>query len=188
MRWGRPLTLYNKITAEFVSSFQIFLFGGGRDSNLSRFAGVSEARTQRRNPERSRRAGIYGGGWSLERTALQIKFPANREFYREIWRFLLSFTDGIARILHDSLRLTRSGGLFHVKKTGKFFEITGNLNSLLRFRAAKICKFPCDLVAKNVSNCYYINGDFFKSGLHERRLLLTPGTLLSLSSDSVRSN
>jgi hypothetical protein len=34
---------------------------------------------------------------------------------------------------------------------GIFFDITENFDSLLRFRAAKKCKFPCDLVAKNVS-------------------------------------
>jgi hypothetical protein len=37
---------------------------------------------------------MRGGGWSLERTALQVKLPANREFNREILRFRPSLTQG----------------------------------------------------------------------------------------------
>jgi len=37
-----------------------------------------------------------GGAGSLEQTALSLQFPANREFYREILRFWLSFTHDTA--------------------------------------------------------------------------------------------
>jgi hypothetical protein len=39
---------------------------------------------------------MIGGAGSLEQGALSPHFPANREFYREILSFLLSFTHGAA--------------------------------------------------------------------------------------------
>jgi hypothetical protein len=40
---------------------------------------------------------LYGGGGSLERTALWLHFPANREFNSEISSFLPSFLNGLTR-------------------------------------------------------------------------------------------
>ena len=94
------------------------------------------------------------------RTALQVKFPANREFYREIWRFLLSFTNGIARMLCDSLHLTRCGGLFQAKKNRELFRDNRESKFPVTLSSSENLHFPCDLVAKNASNCQYINGEF----------------------------
>jgi len=60
------------------------------------------------------------------RTALWAELPAKREFYREIWRFLLAFTDGAAR--HPT-QLTALSSLWRAvvaqKEQGIFSEYQG---------------------------------------------------------------
>jgi hypothetical protein len=89
-----------------------------------------------------------------------LKFPANREFYREIWRYLLSFANGIARMLRDSLHLTRFSGLIQAQKNREFFRDNREFKFPVTLSSSENLHFPCDLVAKNASNWQYINGEF----------------------------
>jgi hypothetical protein len=70
-------------------------------------------------------AKLNGGGGSLERTALSLDFPANREFNREFLRFWALFAHGVPGMLHNSLRLSRVGGGWALKRTGNFLKISG---------------------------------------------------------------
>ena len=71
-----------------------------------------------------------------------LKFPANREFYREISRYLLSFTNGIARMLLDSLNLTRCSGRFQAKKNREFFRDNRESKFPVTFSSSENLQFP----------------------------------------------
>jgi hypothetical protein len=78
-------------------------------------------------------------------------FPANREFYREILRFLTLVDGGLHDMLHNSPDLTRMADHGGPKRTGNFLEASGNLDSCYRSPAVKSCLYflrPCRVLSK----------------------------------------
>jgi hypothetical protein len=89
---GGPFPLEISMSMHFSVSMQNRPTFGSRAENMENFA------VDMRQIERIEElAELPGGERSLARTTLRAKFPANREFYREILRFWLSFTHGAER-------------------------------------------------------------------------------------------
>jgi hypothetical protein len=102
------------------------------------------------------------------RTALWAEFPANREFYREIWRFLLAFTDGAAR--HPT-QLTALSSLWRTvvaqKEQGIFLRYQGIEIHCYGFEQRKIVIPFISLSLEAPSNFHYIDRAVFEGGLHK---------------------
>jgi hypothetical protein len=78
------------------------------------------------------RNGLYGGGWSLERTVLCIEFPANREKYREICEFRpRSLPAKFSMILNTSEFSLRNHEFLSSTEQGIITPVTGNSISLI---------------------------------------------------------
>ena len=100
----------------------------------------------RKSDQRTQILRLYGGGRSLERTALSLHFPAKREFNRELLRFWAMLRAWRARHAAQFAALSCLGPGVGLEKNREFFrDIREPKFPVMGFEQRKFVKFsrPC---------------------------------------------